>query len=388
MDSELTTSFTVEDVSKGFFYSTRDSRGLFGMGGKLTIQPDYQRNYIYGDGVKDVKVVESVLKGYPLGVCYFLKTGEDTYEVLDGQQRITSICRFVTDQFTITHDGRMVYFRMLPQDLQEKILQYKLWVCICEGSENDVFNWYRVSNTPGVPLNEQEVLNAVYHGPFITKAREAFSNASSPLVSALLSNFITGSPARQDYLATILKWISNGHTELYMATHQNTPNIDLLMSYVNDLTHWILTLFGQPVLQMKGVDWGALYDKYHTTPYDAEQVQKRMNELLADQSIQRQKGIFEYILGGETDARLLNIRLFNDTTKSVVYTQQTQEAKEHGTSNCPMCAESDNDERRTRIYSIDEMEADHITAWKNGGATNIGNCQMLCKYHNRLKSDA
>ena len=382
-----TTTFTVEKLLAGFCYSVRDSKGLYGLKGKLTIQPDYQRNYIYGDGIKDVKVVESIINGYPLGLFYFVKTGEGTYDVLDGQQRITSIGRFITDQFTITYNGRMAYFRMLPEDVQSKILEYKLLVNVCEGAEEDLFKWYRVSNTPGVPLNEQEVLNAVYHGPFVTKARETFSNPSNPIVSAILSNYMTGSVSRQDYLETLLKWVSNGHIELYMAAHQHNDSIQQLLDYVSDITRWITTLFGQPVLQMKGVDWGALYDKYHTTPYDAEQVQKRMHELLADQSIQRQKGIFEYILGGETDARLLNIRLFNDTTKSVVYTQQTQEAKEHGTSNCPMCAESDNDERRTRIYSIDEMEADHITAWKNGGATNLGNCQMLCKYHNRLKSD-
>ena len=242
MKTELHTEWTVKDICEGFMYNELEGKGLFGMNGKLTIQPEYQRNYIYADGKKDVAVIDSVLKGYPLGLIYFNRREDGQLEVLDGQQRITSLGRFVTSKFAITQSGMPQYFRGLAQDKQEKINNTKLLIYICEGTESEIKEWFKTINIAGVPLNHQEVLNAIYSGEFVTKAKEEFSNSQNANVNKW-SSYISGIVNRQDYLECALDWVSKGNIEKYMSTHRHDDNITELKIYFNSVIDWIDGLF-------------------------------------------------------------------------------------------------------------------------------------------------
>lgn len=386
MKTILKTDLTVKDICEGFVYNEFEGKGLFGWSGKLTIQPEYQRNYIYADGKKDVAVIESLLKGYPLGLIYFVKTGEDTYEVLDGQQRITSFGRFRTNKFAIKDsNGMEQYFDGLAEDKQKKILESPLTIYICEGEESEIKEWFETINIVGVPLNAQELLNAIYSGPFVTKAREEFSNSQNAYIQKW-SAYIKGDVNRQDYLATALNWVSKGNIKGYMSLHRYDQNINELKTYFNTVISWASTTFIDVKSDMRGLDWGRLYETYHNQAYNPIEVSKKLLELYSDPFVQDTKGICEYILGGCVDKRLLNIRVFDDNTKRVVYNQQTNYAKEKNISNCPLCAIG-HDANKQRIWQQKEMDADHVTAWSKGGSTDISNCQMLCQTHNRAKGN-
>ena len=386
MKTILKTDLTVKDICEGFVYNEFEGKGLFGWSGKLTIQPEYQRNYIYADGKKDVAVIESLLKGYPLGLIYFVKTSEDTYEVLDGQQRITSFGRFRTNKFAIKDSNRMEqYFDGLAKDKQDKILNTPLTIYICEGEESEIKEWFETINIVGVPLNTQELLNAIYSGPFVTKAREEFSNSQNAYIQKW-SAYIKGDVNRQDYLATALNWVSKGNIKEYMSLHRKDNNINELKTYFNTVISWASTTFIDVKSDMRGLDWGRLYETYHNKAYNPIEVSKKLLELYSDPFVQDTKGICEYILGGCVDKRLLNIRVFDDNTKRVVYNQQTNLAKEKNISNCPLCAIG-HDANKQRIWQQKEMDADHVTAWSKGGSTDISNCQMLCQTHNRAKGN-
>ena len=386
MNTELNIGLTVEKVCEGFVYNEYEGKGLFGLAGKLTIQPEYQRNYIYADGKKDVAVIESILKGYPIGLIYFTKVAEDKYEVLDGQQRITSIGRFLTNKFPIVdQNGVQQYFRGLADDLKAKILNTKLTVYECSGTESEIKEWFRTINIVGVPLNEQELMNAIYSGPFVTLAKAEFSNSQNANIQKW-SAYIKGDVKRQDYLHTALEWVSKGNIDDYMSRHRFDNNINELTTYFNSVIDWISSVFQDVESEMRGLNWGELYEKYHTNAYDPNAVHTKLKDLYADYFVKNRKGVFEYILGGCVDTKLLEIRIFDDVTKKTVYEQQTQEAKDNNTSNCPLCAIG-NDNNKQRIYKQSEMDADHVTAWSNGGATNITNCTMLCKTHNRAKGN-
>ena len=383
----LNTSLTVHQVCDGFVYNEYEGKGLFGLSGKLVIQPEYQRNYLYaqGKGEREIAVIDSLLKGYPLGLIYFNKIGQDSFEVLDGQQRITSIGRFLTGKFAIKINGMEQYFSGLAQDLQEKILQTKLTIYECEGEESEIKEWFKTINIQGIPLNEQELLNAIYSGPFVTKAKEEFSNSQNANVQKW-SAYISGSVNRQDFLRTALAWVSRGNIDSYMSQHRMDTGIAELKTYFTAVIDWVSTTFTDVESEMRGLDWGRLYETYHTQPYDPGAVSAKVHELMADDFVKDSKGIFEYILGGCTDPRLLNIRVFDDRTKKVVYTRQTAEARQEGKSNCPLCAVG-HDVNRAKIWDLKDMDADHVTAWSNGGSTDINNCQMLCKTHNRSKGN-
>ena len=386
METILKTDLTVNDINKGFVYNEFEGKGLFGWSGKLTIQPEYQRNYIYADGKKDVAVIDSLLKGYPLGLIYFVKTGEDKYEVLDGQQRITSFGRFITNKFAIKDENGMEqYFDGLAEDKQQKILEAPLTIYICEGEESEIKEWFETINIVGVPLNAQELLNAIYSGPFVTKAREEFSNSQNAYIQKW-SAYIKGDVNRQDYLATALNWVSKGNIKGYMSLHRKDNNINELKTYFNTVISWASTTFIDVKSDMRGLDWGRLYETYHNKAYNPTEVSKKLLELYSDPFVQDTKGICEYILGGCVDKRLLNIRIFDDNTKRIVYNQQTNLAKEKNISNCPLCAIG-HDGNKQRIWQQKEMDADHVTAWSKGGSTSIENCQMLCQTHNRAKGN-
>ena len=384
MKTELHTEWTVEDICKGFVYNELEGKGLYGMSGKLTIQPEYQRNYIYADGKKDVAVIESILKGYPIGLIYFNKNGEQL-EVLDGQQRITSLGRFVTSKFAIVDNGVPQYFRGLSEDKKAKILNTKLLIYVCDGEESEIKEWFKTINIVGVPLNKQEILNAIYSGEFTILAKEEFSNSQNTFVNKW-SAYISGVVNRQDFLACALDWVSKGNVEEYMSKHRHDNNINELKTYFNSVIDWVDSIFINVYDEMRGLEWGRLYETYHKQPYDSQILANKVLKLYNDEFIRNKKGIFEYVLDGCVNSKLLEVRIFDDRDKKTVYNKQTAEAKEKGISNCPLCALG-NDNNKTRIWQIKEMDADHVTAWSKGGATDIKNCQMLCKTHKRAKGN-
>lgn len=386
MKTKLRTDITIEDICKGFVYNELEGKGLYGLNGKLVIQPEYQRNYIYADGKRDVAVIESTLKGYPLGLIYFTKVGENKFEVLDGQQRITSIGRFITEKFAIKDENGMEqYFTGLSTDKQEKILKTSLLIYECEGTETEIKEWFKTINISGVPLNMQELRNAIYSGKFVTLAKEEFSNSQNSQ-NQKRGAYIKGVVNRQDYLETALSWVSKGEIDNYMSKHRHDDNILELKTYFNSVIDWASSIFLNVENEMCGLEWGRLYETYHNNSYDIEKVTKQVKELYSDSYIKNRKGIFEYILGGCQDTKLLEVRIFDDATKKSVYATQTKQAEEKGISNCPYCAIG-HDNNKNKIWKITEMDADHVTAWSKGGATNINNCQMLCKSHNRAKGN-
>jgi len=386
MQTILQTNITIADICQGFVYNELEAKGLFGLSGKLTIQPEYQRNYIYADGKRDVAVIESILKGYPLGLIYFNKTGTDTFEVLDGQQRITSIGRFVTNKFAIKDENGMEqYFGGIASDKQQKILQTKLLIYECEGTESEIKEWFKTINIAGVPLNNQELLNAVYSGPFVTLAKAEFSNSQNANLQKW-SAYIKGTVNRQEILERALEWASKGSVGEYMARHRLDNNILELKNYFNSVIDWVSTVFLEVESEMKGLEWGRLYQQYHNKAYNPTEVSAEVKKLYGDSYVKNRKGVFEYILGGKTDTKLLEIRMFDEATKKAVYTKQTSQAEQDGISNCPLCAIG-HDANKTKIWKLAEMDADHVSAWSKGGATTAENCQMLCKTHNRAKGN-
>jgi len=386
MNTSLKTNITVKDICEGFVYNELEGKGLFGLSGKLTIQPEYQRNYIYADGKKDVAVIESILKGYPLGLIYFNTVSKDAYEVLDGQQRITSIGRFVANKFAIKDENGMEqYFSGIAKDKQDKILKTTLLIYECEGDESEIKEWFRTINIAGVPLNTQELLNAVYSGPFVTLAKEEFSNSQNANVQKW-SAYIKGSANRQDFLERALDWVSKGNIGDYMSSHRTDKNITELKTYFTSVIDWVSSVFTDVESEMRGLEWGRLYEEYHKKAYDSAKVSKEVHKLYADPYVKNRKGVFEFILGGKTDTKLLDVRVFDEATKKSVYKTQTALAEKKGTSNCPLCTLG-HDANKEKNWSIADMDADHVAAWSKGGATNAKNCEMLCKTHNRAKGN-
>ena len=387
MKTTLHTDWTVGDICKGFIYDKNEGKGLFGLGGKLIIQPEYQRNYIYGDGKKDVAVVESLLKGYPLGLIYFVLNADGMYEVLDGQQRITSFARFVKKSwpFAVEWKGKTRYIDSLDPDERRRITEAPLTIYVCEGEPSEIQEWFETINIAGVPLVKQELRNASYHGPFVTKARALFSNTGNANMNRW-QTYVKGDPKRQAVLEAALDWVSDSDIDGYMAAHRRDTNVDELRNHFETVIDWIDSVFEYTGSEVCGLDWGRLYRQYHTNAYSKDKVTARVDELLADTQVTNNRGIFEYILGGEEDTTLLNIRVFDEKTKKAVYDKQKREAEARGESNCPLCVLGHGNNAK-RIYRLNEMDADHVTAWSRGGATDAANCQMLCKTHNRIKGN-
>ena len=379
--------YTVEEICKGFTYNEAEGKGLFGLSGKLTIQPEYQRNYLYAEqnGAREIAVIESVLKGYPIGLLYFNKVDENNLEVLDGQQRITSLGRFITRKFAVVINGMEQYFDYMPDDLKKKILETELLVYECEGTESEIKEWFKTINIVGLPLEEQEILNAVYCGSFVNKAKEVFSNSQNANVNKWAA-FLKGNVKRQAYLHTALEWVSKGNVSGYMSLHRNDDNIREMQTYFDSVIEWASGVFNNIEKEMCGLPWGELYEKYHKLPYDPAKVAAKQRELYEDYYVKNKKGIYEYILGGCQDTRLLEVRCFDEPTKKSVYTRQTALAQAQGISNCPHCVQ-ENGANKSKIWKLAEMDADHVTAWSKGGATDISNCQMLCRTHNILKGN-
>ncbi|MBN9105478.1 MAG: DUF262 domain-containing protein [Propionibacteriaceae bacterium] len=380
--------YTVAEVVDGFVYNELEAKGLYGLSGQLVIQPEYQRNYIYGDGKRDRAVIDSLLKGYPLGLIYFNDNGTNL-EVLDGQQRITSIGRFVTGKFAVLRAGREQTFSSLPLEARDLIMNSELLIYVCSGTESEIREWFQTVNIAGVPLNKQELLNAIYSGPFITAAKAEYSNSGNPLQQKW-AWFVKGDPKRQGVLEVALGWVAASKDQeihSYLAQHRQDTGIAGLQTYFTSVIDWVTAVFARtPDPQMRGLEWNRLYETFHSKAYNPATVDKRVDELRGDPSVHAPKGIYEYILGGETEPSLLDIRIFDDNVKRVAYERQTQDAKAQGVSNCPLCAQGTN-ANQNRVYKLSEMDADHVTAWSKGGATTLANCEMLCVMHNRSKGN-
>ena len=350
----------VKDVFAG--YKDSDEEGVTGYGGKLDIRPKYQREFVYDDK-KRAAVINTIKNGFPLNVMYWAKTGEDTYEVLDGQQRTISFCQYLNGDFSF--EGK--YAHNLTNDEREKIENYELLVYICEGTDSEKLDWFKIVNIAGEKLTDQELRNAVYAGPWLTDAKRHFSKTGCPAYG-LADKYMAGSPIRQDYLEAVLRWISDGEIEEYMASHQHDENASELWQYFQTVISWVETIFPVYRKEMKGLDWGRLYNEYHEMSYNAQDLEEDIQQLMQDEDVTNKRGIYEYLLTWDT--KFLNIRAFPESMKREAYERQK--------GICAKCGEH---------FEINEMEADHITPWKEGGKTVEENCQMLCRECNRRKSD-
>ena len=353
---------TVREVANGYLDSAEE--GVVGYGGLLDIRPRYQREFVY-DEKKRNAVIDTIRKGFPLNVMYWVITDQETYEVMDGQQRTISFCQYVNGDFSIPVDGHPMAFHNLQKTQQDQILDYTLMIYFCSGTDKERLDWFRIINIAGERLYDQELRNAVYTGPWLSHAKPIFSKTGCP--AYLLANkYVSGTPIRQDYLQTAISWLSGGHIEQYMSAHQHDPNANELWSYFQAVIHWVELTFTTYRKEMKGVDWGDLYNQFKDGLYDTAKLEDEIKALMIDDDVTRKKGIYSYVL--TRDERYLAIRAFTEAERRAAYERQN--------GVCPKCG---------KHYEIGEMEADHITPWSKGGRTNAANCQMLCRADNRLK---
>ncbi|MCK0108221.1 DUF262 domain-containing protein [Flavobacteriaceae bacterium S0825] len=351
---------TVRELTNGFV--DNEENGVIGFSGKLDIRPPYQREFIYSGKQRDA-VINTLTKNFPLNVMYWALREDGNFEVIDGQQRTISICQYVNGDFAYMFK----YFHNLQEDEKEQILNYKLMIYICSGSDSEKLEWFKTINIAGERLYEQELRNAVYSGSWVTDAKRYFSK-NSCVAYQIGSDYLKGTPIRQDYLETAIKWISNGNIEVYMANHQHDQNASALWRYFQDVISWVEATFTIKRKKfMKGVDWGVLYNEFKDEVFNTDSIEKETARLIADDDVEKKKGIYPYIL--TRDERHLGIRAFTDSMKQKVYEKQR--------GICVMCEEN---------FEIEFMEGDHITPWHENGKTVEENCQMLCKDCNRRKS--
>lgn len=351
---------TVGEVCQG--YVDNNEEGVVGYGGMLNIRPKYQREFIYGDKQRNA-VIETINKGFPLNVMYWVKNNEGEYEVLDGQQRTLSFCKYVNGDFSLNEK----YFYNLTDTEMQTILNYKLLVYVCEGNDKEKLSWFRIINIAGEPLTEQELRNATYTGTWLESAKKYFSKTNCAAYN-LAKDYVNGKPLRQEFLETALRWKSNGNIEDYMAKNQRSYNANELWTYFRNVIEWVKTMFTVYRKEMKGIDWGALYDQYGNNLYDTDALESKIAELMADDDVTNKKGIYAYVLTG--NEKYLNIRQFTATQKRTCYEKQN--------GICAKCG---------KHFELSEMDADHITPWSKGGKTELANCQMLCVNCNRVKSN-
>jgi hypothetical protein len=365
------TEVTVREITQG--YTNNDEQGVRGFGGLLDIRPPYQREFIYNEKEQEA-VITTVLNGYPLNVMYWVKRSDDAecpYEVMDGQQRTLSLCEYVAGKFS--HDFKNFFNQ--PMDVQNKILDYKLTVYVCEGEASEKLEWFKTINIAGKALNEQEINNAIYAGPFVSDAKRHFSKSNCGAYR-LGKDLVNGTPIRQDFFKKALEWMAehetrNGHRQTavgYMAQHQHDPNANNLWSYFQNVLNWAMTNFSLKKFKkiMKGLNWAELYDKYRNETLNTEELERRISALIRDGEIQKQTGIIPYVLTG--DERHLDLRSFPEDIKLAVWERQSHI--------CPICGKE---------FDFEFMEGDHITPWREGGRTVTENCQMLCRECNRRK---
>lgn len=350
---------TVRDLVEG--YEDNSEGGVKGYGGRLNIRPPYQREFVYKDKQRDA-VINTLTRDFPLNVMYWAVCADGTYEVIDGQQRTISICQYVEGDFAFNER----YFHNLQSDEQEQILNYKLMIYLCSGTDSQKLEWFRTINISGEKLTEQELRNAVYAGSWLSDAKRYFSKTDCAAYN-IGSDYLVGTPIRQDYLETVISWINNGDIEAYMAKQQNKPNANELWLYFQSVISWVKATFVKYRREMKGVDWGSLYAEFKDAELDSAKLETEIAKLMADDDVSKKKGIYHYVLTRKE--KHLSIRAFTDNQKREAYERQK--------GICTVCKEH---------FDIAEMEADHITPWHAGGKTDAANCQMLCKEDNRRKS--
>ena len=350
---------TVRELTAG--YEDNNENGVRAYGGLLDVRPPYQREFVYGEKERDA-VIDTLTNDFPLNVMYWAVREDGTFEIIDGQQRTISICQYVNGDFAFNFR----YFHNLQPDEQEQILNYPLQVYICSGSDSEKLKWFKTINIAGKELTEQELRNAVYAGSWVSDAKRYFSK-NNCAAYGLASKYITGEVNRQAYLETAIRWISYGNIEVYMGNHQHDPNAVALWNHFSSVINWVKAVFPFYRREMKGVDWGTLYAKYHEGTWDAATLESEVKQLMADSDVQKKKGIYTYVF--DRDEHHLDIRAFDGNMKREVYERQN--------GVCAICG---------KHFEIEQMEADHITPWHDGGRTVAENCQMLCRDCNRRKS--
>lgn len=345
-------------------YVDNDEEGVRAYGGKLDVRPPYQREFVYKDKQRD-SVIETIKKGFPLNIMYWVKKDDGTFEVLDGQQRTISICQYYKGDFTIDYIG----FNNMTDDQKNQFLDYELMVYVCEGTDSEKLEWFKTINIAGEKLTDQELRNSVYAGPWLSDAKRYFSKTNGAAYN-MASDYLSGSPIRQEFLEQALKWISNGQIEQYMAKHQHDTNANELWFYFTNVITWVETLFPSKYYrkEMKGQPWGELYNEYKDNHYDAETLEKEVKALMSDEDISNYKGVYRYIF--DRKEKWLSIRDFKPSDRRFAYEKQD--------GKCSKCGKE---------FNIKAMDADHITPWVKGGKTTRENCQMLCRECNRRKSD-
>jgi len=346
-------------------YKNNDEEGVVGFNGKLNIRPKYQREFVYKDAQRN-SVIDSVRRDYPLNVMYWVKNEDGAFEVLDGQQRTISLCEYAANHFSVVFNEKLQTFENLEQDEKKQILNYSLMVYFCEGSDSEKLEWFKVINIAGEKLTDQELRNAVYAGEWLTDAKRYFSKTGC-VAYQMASDYMNGTPIRQDYLETVLKWFSNSQIEDYMSKHQHDPNANELWLYFQSVVNWVKTIFQHYRKEMKGVDWGELYNQFKDKKLDTNALEREIVRLMQDEDVTKKSGIYSYLLSGQE--KYLSIRAFTPNMKREAYEKQK--------GICPKC---------DKLFELAEMEADHITPWHIGGKTTAENCVMLCKECNRRKS--
>jgi len=356
----------IREVVNGYKDSAEE--GVVAYGGKLDVRPKYQREFVYKDKQRDA-VIDTVKKNFPLNVMYWVKTDQDNFEVLDGQQRTISIGQYVNGDFSVDFNGRTAMFHNLTKEEQEQILDYELMIYFCEGTDKEKLDWFKIINIAGEKLTDQELRNAVYTGSWLSDVKLKFSKSNC--AAYLLANdggaLLTGSPIRQEYLETALSWINNGEVAEYMAKHQHDKNANELWEYFQNVIAWVRQIFPNFRREMASVNWGELYNEFKDKKLNAEKIEAEIAKLMQDEDVSKKSGIYPYVL--TRAEKYLSIRAFNDKMKREAYERQK--------GVCVKCQEH---------FAIEEMEADHITPWHEGSKTNAENCQMLCKQDNRTKS--
>lgn len=353
---------TVRDVVDGYADSAEE--GVVAYGGKLDIRPKYQREFVY-DAKKRDAVIDTIRKRFPLNVMYWVVNDQGTFEVLDGQQRTISFCQYVTGDFSVDVDGHPMAFHNLTDDRKNWILDYKLMVYFCSGTDKEKLDWFRIINIAGERLTDQELRNAVYTGPWLSHAKPIFSKTNC--AAYLLANrYVNGSPIRQEYLQTAISWLSLGNIEQYMSAHQHDPNANELWAFFQAVISWVQLTFTTYRREMKGLDWGGLFIQFKDGLYDTAELEGKIAGLMVDDDVTSKKGVYAYVLTREE--KHLSIRAFTEA--------QRREAYERQRAVCPKCGQH---------FEISGMDADHITPWSKGGKTNAANCQMLCLEDNRRK---
>lgn len=358
---------SVREVVEG--YKDSAENGVTGYNGRLNIRPAFQREFIYNGKQRD-EVIHTVMRDFPLNVMYWVKSDDGNFEILDGQQRTISICQYVTGDFSVMVDGMPRKFDNLTKAEQEQILKYPLMIYICEGTDKEKLDWFKIINIAGEQLTPQELRNAIYTGEWLTEVKKYFSKTQCPAYQ-IASEYLNGSAIRQNYLETAIRWIAarDGiEIEDYMSAHQHDTNCNELWLYFQTVINWVKVVFPKYRKEMKGLDWGIFYNKYGSGTYDAKQLEACIVELMEDEDVTKHSGIYEYLLCG--NEKCLNVRAFTPKMARTAYERQK--------GICPKCK---------KHFEINNMQADHITPWSKGGKTTAENCQMLCAGCNREKSN-